>query len=293
MLWLKPLADENASLSFMRRTLDLTGDKASTLKGITRDEVTLRKGLAGYWFSTKFSDSEKVIMYLHGGGYVMGSTRSHRSLLERLASCFAGKVLSIDYSLAPENPFPVAINEAFYSYKWLLDNGYSERNIVIAGDSAGGGLALSTLINLREEGLPLPAGGILISPWTDLALSGGSLKTNKNSDPIIRRDLLEKFANLYLNGALPTTPLASPLYARLSDLPPVLIQVGDREMLLDDSKRLSEKLTIASNNHEFQLWEKMFHVWHLFAPILDEGYSAIKMIAKFADEKISACRKVV
>ena len=162
-----------------------------------------------------------------------------------------------------------------------LSEGYSSSELAIAGDSAGGGLALSTLINLREEGIPLPSSGVLISPWLDLSSSGNSIIKNESIDPIINKETLNSFASKYLNGALPTTHLASPLFAELNDLPPILLQVGDMEMLFDDSIRLKEKAADYNIQVELKIWKKMVHVWHIFAPILPEGQAAIIEISSF------------
>ena len=239
-----------------------------------------------HFFPEKFSLPQKMIIYLHGGGYVMGSSRSHRPLLERLCLAFEGSVYSIDYSLAPEAPFPIALNEVLGVYKQILLAGKSAKKIVIAGDSAGGGLALASLVNFREEGLEMPACGILISPWTDLAITGESVISCASSDPIVKRDALSEFGAMYLGGALPTTPLASPLYANFNGLCPLLVQVGGSEVLLDDSLRLQQKLESAAVTSELQVWDDVVHAWHLFAPILEKGKEAINDVAKYANAHI-------
>ncbi len=286
MLRLNPLVAEGTSVRLMRESLNKMGDKSPRMPSIVIDEVKI-KGVSVFHFRPeKVSCSGKIMLYLHGGGYVMGSSRSHRPLLEYLSSFFKASVYSIDYSLAPESPFPVALNEVLGVYRQLLSDGTSPKKIAIAGDSAGGGLALASLLNIREESLELPACGILISPWTDLAVTGESVESCAAFDPIVNRKTLLEFSSMYLMGALPTTPLASPLYADLHGLCPILIQVGGSEVLLDDSLRLKQKLEKASVSSELQVWDDMVHVWHLFAPILDKGKEAIESVAEYANSHI-------
>ena len=178
-------------------------------------------------------------LYLHGGGYVIGSPKTHRELARRLSTETGGSILVVDYRLAPENPFPAAVEDAVSAYCWLLETGREPEALSIAGDSAGGGLAVATLVSLKDQGIPLPSCGVCISPWVDLEVIGESMSTRAHLDPMIQRDGLVTMGQTYLNGADPRSPLAAPMYADLSGLPPLLIQVGTRETLYDDAIRLA------------------------------------------------------
>ena len=281
MLRMKPMFSHEFSVASMREAVDYAGNKVVPLPDIVKQKVGNESGLEIFKFSPTILSHRNAILYLHGGGYCIGSTSSHRPIIERLCADFGGVVYSLDYRLAPEYNFPVPLIDSTAAYQWLLSEGYSSSELAIVGDSAGGGLALSTLINLREEGIPLPSSGVLISPWLDLSSSGNSIIKNESIDPIINKETLNSFASKYLNGALPTTHLASPLFAELNDLPPILLQVGDMEMLFDDSIRLKEKAADYNIQVELKIWKKMVHVWHIFAPILPEGQAAIIEISSF------------
>lgn len=287
MLRLNPLLIEGVSIDRLRGSVDNMGDKAPSLSGISSEKIVVGGVNVCHFFPEKVNSSQKLMIYLHGGGYVMGSSRSHRPLLEHLCLAFEGSVYSIDYSLAPEAPFPIALNEVLGVYAQILSAGKSAKKIVIAGDSAGGGLALASLVNFREEGLEMPACGVLISPWTDLAMTGESVLSCAPFDPIVKREALSEFGSMYLGGALPTTPLASPLYANFHGLCPILVQVGGTEVLLDDSLRLRKKLESAAVTTELQVWDEVVHVWHLFAPILEKGKEAINDAAKYANAHVA------
>src|SRR5215510_2471576 len=191
------------------------------------------------WLRPPSAVAGRVVLYLHGGGYVIGSPRSHRHLAAAIASASAAIALVLDYRLAPEHPFPAAVDDAVVAYHWLLDQGIAPGHIVVAGDSAGGGLTVATLLALRDRGRPLPAGGVCISPWVDLTCSGASYTTRAERDPIVKRESVVEMARAYLGRTDAKTPLASPLHADLRGLPPLLIQVGGDEVLLDDSTQLA------------------------------------------------------
>jgi acetyl esterase/lipase len=221
------------------------------------------------------------MLYLHGGGYVVGSIATHRGLAGRLSQAAAARVLLVDYRLAPEHPFPAAVDDAAGAYRWLLAQGIEPARLVIAGDSAGGGLTIATLVALRDAGVPLPAAAVCLSPWVDLEGRGDSVTTKAAADPLVHKDMLVQLAAWYLAGADPRTQLAAPLYADLRHLPPLLIQVGTAEILLDDAIRLAEKATAAGVKVTLEPWEDMIHVWQLFAPMLPEGQKAIEGIGVF------------
>jgi monoterpene epsilon-lactone hydrolase len=238
-------------------------------------------GIPAEWVVPKNARPDAVVLYLHGGGYVMGSISTHRAMVARIAEASRTRGLVIDYRLAPEHPFPAAVDDATNVFRWLIREKISPEKTVIAGDSAGGGLTLSTVINLRGKGIPLPAAAVCISPWTDLAMTGESLISRAEIDPMVRREGATEMAKVYLNGEDPRTPLASPLYADFSNFPPMLIQVGTAEILMDDSVRLVKKAKEAGVEVTFEPWPDMFHVWHAFADILPEAREAIEVIGKY------------
>ena len=238
-------------------------------------------GVSAEWSEAAGVDEAKVVLYVHGGGYVMGSAGSHRDVTGRLSKAAGARVLSLNYRLAPEHPFPAPVDDAVAAYRWLLAQGISPGNIAVAGDSAGGGLAIATLLALRDAGEPLPAAGIGISSWVDMEGTGESMTTRAAVDPVVQKEGLLGMAKLYLGDADPKNPLAAPLHADLAGLPPLLLQVGDAETLLDDSTRLAERARAAGVDVTLKVWDEMPHVWHLFAPILPEGRQAIDEIGSF------------
>ena len=242
-------------------------------------------GVSAEWSVADGADQDKVILYVHGGGYVMGSAGSHRDMTGRLSQTAGARVLSLNYRLAPEHPFPAPVDDSVAAYRWLLGQGIRASNIAIAGDSAGGGLALAALIAIRDAGEPVPAAGIGISPWVDMEGTGESMTTRAAVDPVVQKEGLLGMAKLYLGGADPKNPLAAPLHANLAGLPPLLIQVGDSETLLDDATRITERARKADVDVTLKIWDEMPHVWHLFAPILPEGQQAIEEIGAFFKER--------
>ena len=242
-------------------------------------------GVSAEWSVADGADQDKVILYVHGGGYVMGSAGSHRDMTGRLSQASGARVLSLNYRLAPEHPFPAPVDDSVAAYRWLLGQGIQASNIAIAGDSAGGGLALAALIAIRDAGEPVPAAGIGISPWVDMEGTGESMTTRAAVDPVVQKEGLLGMAKLYLGDADPKNPLAAPLHANLAGLPPLLIQVGDSETLLDDATRITERARKADVDVTLKIWDEMPHVWHLFAPILPEGQQAIEEIGAFFKEQ--------
>lgn len=228
---------------------------------------------------------DTVTLYLHGGGYVIGSPKTHREFARRLSAASQAQVLVIDYRLAPESPFPAPVEDAISAYRWLLSEGYAPEKLSIAGDSAGGGLTVATLVSIRDQGLPMPACGVCLSPWVDMEGIGDSMITRADRDPMVQKEGLVGMAGLYLADADPRSPLAAPMYADLEGLPPLLIQVGASETLFDDAVRLDDKARAAGVETTFEEWDDMIHVWHIFAPMLDEGQKAIERMAEFMREK--------
>ncbi|HEX3666285.1 MAG TPA: alpha/beta hydrolase [Rhizomicrobium sp.] len=222
------------------------------------------------------------ILFLHGGGYITGSPALYRHILWRFAQSSRAEIAAIDYRLAPEHPFPAAVEDAVAAWKALLAEGADPEHCAVLGDSAGGGLALALALRLRVEGLPLPAAIVAISPWTDLAITGESCK-NDSADPMLKSDCLKPFAAQYLQGADPCHPHASPLYGDLQEFPPTLIQVGSDEILRDDSTRMADRLRAAGCAVTLEVWPRMPHVWHAFAPLMPEAGRAIARVGEFVD----------
>jgi acetyl esterase/lipase len=200
------------------------------------------------------------ILFLHGGGYVSGSAQLYRNLTWRFAGAAGAPLYFLDYRLAPEHPFPAAVDDAFDGYCGLVDLGADARQIVLLGDSAGGGLVFALLLRLRDAQAPLPGAVVALSPWTDLALTGESLRRNAEADPMLEAAAVPRLAEFYLVGADPRTPWASPLYGDLAGMPPSLIEVGSDEILLDDSVRLAERLEAAGSPVTLEIWPRMPHV---------------------------------
>ncbi|CAN0623477.1 Acetyl-hydrolase [Burkholderia multivorans] len=223
----------------------------------------------------------RMLLYFHGGGYYFCSTRTHRPIVFGLTKRAGVRSFSLEYRLAPESRFPAALDDALAAYRRLLDAGTLPESIVLGGDSAGGGLALATLVALRDRGEPLPAGAILFSPWTDLAATGETLSAHDGIDPMFAGAALGKAAKLYLGDTPGTHPYASPLYADFTGLPPLFIQVGSTEVLLDDSRRVAEKAKAANVQVDMEIWPDMPHVWQLYAPMVPESRRALDRAAAF------------
>jgi len=238
-------------------------------------------GVPAEWITTPGAVEERVIYYLHGGGYVIGSIKTHREMMSRLSRAAGARVLIIDYRLAPENPFPAAVADSTVAYRWLLSAGVDPGRVVIAGESAGGGLTVATMVALRDAGVTLPVAGACLSPWVDMEGIGESMTTKAEIDPMVMKEGIIELAQLYLGDADPRTPLAAPIYADLTGLPPLLIQVGTSEVLFDDATRLAERAKSAGVDVLLEPWEDMIHMWHAFAAILPEGQQAIDRIGEF------------
>jgi epsilon-lactone hydrolase len=251
----------------------------------TRTELVDAGGVKAQTIAMSEWRGDRHLLFLHGGGYVAGSFTLYRHVTWRLAAAAAARVLAVDYRLAPEHPFPAAVDDAVSAYRWLLAQGAAPNRIAVLGDSAGGGLSFAMLLKCRDGGLPLPAAGVALSPWTDLALTGRSLQQNARSDPMLDPKGAARIARVYLAGADPRHPYASPLYGELVGLPPFLIQVGSDEVLRDDSVRIAEKLRAVGSDVELEVWRRMPHVWHAFATILPEARRAIARIGAFLDQR--------
>ena len=238
-------------------------------------------GVKAEWLSSPTVDPGRVHLHLHGGAYYTGSLDTHRELASRIGRAARMRSLLIDYRLAPEAAFPRALEDAAASYRWLLSEGFEPARLVVTGDSSGGGLAVALLVKLRDAGDPLPAGAVLFSPWLDLALTGTTLRSNARRDPINRLEYLEMSSRLYAAGNDLRNPLISPLYAPLGGLPPLLVQVGTDEVLLDDSVRFAARAKEAGVQVTLDVYKGMFHEFQMSARFLPEGRRAIEAAGEF------------
>jgi len=235
----------------------------------------------GEWHRADKSAAGLTILYLHGGGYYFGSPKAYRKLTFALAQECHAEVFSLDYRQAPEAPFPAAVDDAVAAYEWLLAERRDPSRLFLAGDSAGGGLAMALMLSIRERGLPMPAGAVLYSPWTDMAVSGASLDTNEPTDVMFKKLYIVEGAKQYLNGADPKNPLASPLYGELAGLPPILTYASASEVLLDDATRLHEKLVAAGVEAKLVVEKGLAHIWPLFVGAMPESMKTIRQTAAF------------
>ena len=258
-----------------RRDIDARGLEYGVAPQVAVEPVNAN-GVRAEWTSTPQAERDAAILYLHGGGFVIGSLDSHRHLVSEAGRAARARTLALDYRLAPEHPFPAALEDAVAGYRFLLARDYRAGHVAIAGDSAGGGLVVSAMIAIRDAGLPQPACGWCISPWVDLEALGETMSTKAGTDPTVQKAGILDMAGLYLNGADPRSPLAAPIYADLRGLAPLLIQVGAAGTLLDDAIRLAKAAGAADVRVDLQIWPEMIHVWHLFHPELKAGLRAIQ-----------------
>jgi len=239
------------------------------------------KDFKGEWLDAPSVRADKVMLYLHGGGFVFNSTKLHRDTISRIAKAAQIRAFSLDYSLAPEHPYPTALNEAVASYKWLLAKGFKAKNIVVAGDSAGGALALSLLHRVRKDKLPFPACAVVLSPATDASLTNSTIEVNRSKDFYINPDSLKFFIRAYFQQTPTTDPVASPLFGSLRGFPPLLIHVDKDEIMNSDSVRLARKARHEDVHVILYQSEGLFHVWHVFARYMPEAKKSIKDIGEF------------
>jgi acetyl esterase/lipase len=287
--WIKPQSLREQDVATSRALTSRVPFRAKLLPGWhIRGEhsATLR----GEWIEPVVATHparRHCILYFHGGAYVAMSPRTHRSITSRLGIWSDAAVFALDYRLAPEHPFPAALDDAMAAYRALIDAGTPASRIVLAGDSAGGGLALALLLALRDAADPMPAAAVLFSPWTDLAATGPSLIENDAVDPLFFGAWVGPTARHYLGDTPATHPLASPVYADLTGLPPLLIQVSDCEVLLDDSRRIAENARRSGVAATLQEWPGQPHGWQIYGPILPEARAALRDAADFIRARLA------
>ena len=269
---------DDLSVEEQRAVMEASADMFPVEPDIVSREVDAG-GVPADWVTVDGSDADRVVLYLHGGGYVMGSRNTHRGLAGRIARAAKARVLLPEYRLAPEHPFPAAVDDATACWRWLVSQGFAPQRMAIAGDSAGGGLTLATLLALKANVAPMPACAVALSPWTDLEGSGPTAEPGAVDDPMLTPDGLRVTGQQYAAGAL-RHPLAAPLHGDLAGLPPLLLQVGTREVLLSDSTRFAEKARAAGVDVTLEIEEGLIHVWQMF-PDVPEAQSAVQRIGAF------------
>jgi len=272
------------------RWVNLFGSLGRLHQGLFTADFQAQQGpVLGEWaLPRNGSHAHQVVLYLHGGGYFFCSPKTHRSITSALAHGLQVPTLALQYRLAPEHPYPAALEDALAGYRWLLDQGYAAEHIAIAGDSAGGGLALALLVCLREMGWPLPAACALFCPWTDLAATGPSLDLNDIHCAMFSAEGIRKARLLYVGHANPYDPRISPLYADLRGLPPLFVHASDSEVLRDDSSRLAQKARLAGVNTRYKLWRRQPHVWQLFHRWIPEGRTSLQEAMDFLATHLGA-----
>ena len=276
---------ENKTIDQLRKETENAGSSIPLPKNIKYKSV-VAGNVNAEWITCGEVNENRIFMFMHGGGYYRGSIAATRATVARISAEAKIKCLSIDYRLAPEHPFPAAINDTYSAYEWLVNEGINPKHIIVSGQSAGGGLCLALLLKIKDKNFSQPKGAVALSPWTDLYQTGKTMVTNDKIDPIISKKYLDRFAKLYFPDSYNMSYLASPIIGELSGLPDILIQVGSAETMLDDSKRFYKKAKKANVNVKLEIWEDMFHGWHSNAHILNDADKAIKNIGIF-------CRNVL
>ncbi|MCS6935324.1 MAG: alpha/beta hydrolase [Chitinophagales bacterium] len=245
-------------------------------------------GIPGEWIIPAGAEKSVVLLYFHGGGYFSGSFVTHRALVSHIAKLANVAALNVNYRLAPEHPYPAAIEDCVRVYQWLMrEKNYAPQQIVLGGDSAGGGCVINTLVWLRDHNMPLPRCAFALSPWLDMTLSGESYQTKKDIDPMLRAEAMPMVRDFYLQGADPKSPYASPIFHPLHGLPPLYIQVGEEEILLSDSATFANKAKAEGSPVELEIFPKMFHVFNAFWRLLPKAREANKKIARFIRQNLA------
>lgn len=283
----REVIDKTTSIEELRRDCD----KAAARFGKIPDGIKFiesdYKPIYAEWVVPAGADEDKIILYFHGGGFVMGNANSHRGIVSGFVKHLGIKALVFDYSLAPENPAPAAVNDSAAIYCWLLQQSYKPENIVFAGDSAGGGIELGTLLKLKDDGIPLPAACAAFSPCVDMTMSGESHRTRVKADPCTPEGMTETSVDYYVGDGDPKHPYASPIFGNLAGLPPIMIQVGNDETLRDDSIMFAEKAKEAGVKVEIKVWKGMFHCFPLLAPMFREAVEALNEVCIFIWKKLN------
>jgi monoterpene epsilon-lactone hydrolase len=278
------MSGSGGSIAELRRRTD-AGARLLPVPGDVSVQTAESGGVPGEWIVPRGAPPDRALLYIHGGGFIFCSLVTHRALVARIARAAGTRAFSIDYRLAPEHPFPAALDDCLAAYRGLLQGGFDPKRIVVAGDSAGGTLTLVLMLALRRAGDPLPAAGVCLSPVTDMLWTGESMRSKKSGDPVFpdggSGPLGKSIHSGYIGSEDPRNPLISPLYGDPRGWPPILFHVGENEVLLDDSTRMAERVRAAGGQAEIVVWNGMWHVFQVFAPILPEANRSIRRIGEF------------
>lgn len=278
--YFKNYLDLQAPIPALRIAADKMYATLPVATDITYETVAVGN-LKGEWTCSPEARDTHVLYYIHGGAFLIGSPATHRGEISELGRAGKMKTFALDYRLAPEHPFPQPLEDIFDGYLWLLDQGYDASNIIICGDSAGGNATINLLLFARDRGVPMPAGGILISPWIDLGQAGETYRTREGIDPIVSLSAIKAQAAAYLGGADPNLPLASPIYAAIHGIAPVYVIVGEAEEMLSEALTFTHNAAMAGVHIKLEVWPKMIHNFPLWHSLLPEGKDAIKKAGEF------------
>jgi len=282
--WFRAVDAQTSNVRHLRTVWHALANLLWTASGVTVSRTGLA-GMTAEWFTPDEACVDgKIILYLHGGAYIMGNCATHRQLVSYISRACRVRAVLPEYRLAPEHPYPAAVEDALAAYRSLREQGYGAGDILVAGDSAGGGLTMALLLLLRDAGEAMPCGAVLFSPWLDLTAGGESMQTHAHRDPWFRPDDLPAIAAYYCAEEQLRAPLVSPVFAAVDGLPPVFIQVGDDEILLSDSTRLAENLESAGGRVTLEIWPGMWHVFQVFVHQMPESREAIARIAPFVGQ---------
>jgi acetyl esterase/lipase len=276
----------NAPVDKMRRRLDQLGRLVRPARHVAIEKTEIA-GLHAEWYRPEAATPGKVLLYIHGGAYALGSCDSHRKLVTHIARAAGIEAVLFEYRLAPEHPFPAGLDDTLAAYRALLDKGFSAEDVFIGGDSAGGGLTMALLLQLRHAGIDLPRAALMLSPFLDMTASGESVKTRAQQEPWFNAEDIVVVIRHYCPDQDLKNPLLSPVYANVAGMPPMLIQVGDDEILLSDSTRIADKLTAAGCDVQLEVFPEMWHVFQLFVGKMPESRAAIKKIGAYIKSHIS------
>ena len=283
--WFRSVNAEKADVHRMRKTWHGLANTLWTASGVDVRRAEFA-GMPAEWLTPLAPARRKAILYLHGGAYVFGNCATHRQLVSYVARACGVRALVIEYRLAPEHRFPAAIEDSLAAYRALRNDGYAPGDILVAGDSAGGGLVMALLLSLRDAGEEPPAGGLMFSPWLDLTASGESMTTRANKDPWFKPTDMPIIASYYCEEGEYRNPLVSPVFADVTGLPPIFIQVGDDEILLSDSTRVAENIAAAGGEVTLKVWPGMFHVFQVFVHQMPESRKAIQQFVPFVRSRL-------
>ena len=283
LLWSR-ITEKQLSVEDMREQSEQAVARTRLPEGVQTHAVDVG-GVRCEWIEPAAASLGTSILHIHGGAYIMGSLATTRPLVAQLAVAASARVLTVDYRLAPEHPYPAGLADCLHVYQWLLASGQNPGSLIVSGDSAGAGLAVAVLVAAKAQGAAMPAGLACLSPWSDLTLSGGSLDANARHDPLVSRVMLTAAARYYAASADPGSPGLSPCRADLAGLPPMLIHVGGAEALLDDARMLADAAQRSGVAVDWECWPDMIHVWHAYAPGLREAAEAIQRVASWAKNR--------